>query len=68
MEINDVGDKLKARLERYLRETTFDDLTVSGSKFRFEMALAITSGQGNAYEPLLTVDQYLSGVYEVVIE
>ena len=68
-------ENLKARLVRRLEKQSFDELTVGGSKLRFDMALAIDGypfeipeGENHAdYEPLLTSDEYMSGYYDEVI-
>lgn len=66
---------LEARLAKRLMETTFEELTVGGSKLRFEMALAIDGypfelpdgANADDYCSLLTNDQYMSGYYDEVI-
>jgi len=67
---------LKERLARRLQKQSFDELTVGGSKLRFEMALAIDEypfeipeGEDEAdYKALLTNEQYMSGYYDEVID
>ncbi|MDX1539599.1 hypothetical protein [Arsukibacterium sp.] len=69
-------DKLKARLNRRLETQSFDELTVGGSKLRFDMALAIDEypfeipeGEDESdYEALLTNQEYMSGAYDDVID
>ena len=69
-------DKLKARLNRRLETQSFDELTVGGSKLRFDMALAIDeypfeipAGEDESdYEALLTNQEYMSGTYDDVID
>lgn len=66
---------LEARLAKRLTETTFEELTVGGSKLRFDMAMAIDGypfvlpegAKEEDYCPLLTNDQYMSGYYDDVI-
>ncbi len=66
MEVNEFRTNLIDRLESRLLEESFEEMTVGGSMLRFEMAMAIT---GNSiYEPLLTTEEYHSGVYKVVID
>ena len=67
---------LETRLVKRLTETTFDELTVGGSKMRFDMALAIDAypfelpdgANADDYCALLTHEQYMSGYYDGVIE
>lgn len=68
-------NKLKSRLKKRLKTQSFDEMTVGGSKMRFDMALAIDGypfevpeGENEKdYQALLTQDQYLSGEYDDVI-
>lgn len=66
MEVNQFRTNLIDRLESRLLEESFEEMTVGGSMLRFEMAMAITGD--SIYEPLLTTEQYHSGIYEIVIE
>lgn len=66
MEVNDFKNKLLERFEARLCDETFNEITVGGSRLRFEMAMAIV-GDAN-YEALLTKEQYHSGIYNSVIE
>ncbi len=69
-------NKLKARLRKRLKTQSFDEMTVRGSKMRFDMALAINGypfeiprgADEKDYESLLTDDQYQSGEYDDVID
>lgn len=68
-------NKLKARLKNRLKNQTFDQITVGGSKMRFDMALAIDGypfelpegADERDYQPLLSNEQYMSGEYDDVI-
>lgn len=68
-------NKLKARLRKRLKTQTFDQMTVGGSKMRFDMALAIDGypfelpegAEEKDYQPLLSQEQYMSGEYDDVI-
>ena len=66
---------LKDRLEKRLQKQSFDELTIGGSKLRFDMALAIdgypfeipVGEEESDYEALITTEQYMSGYYDDVI-
>ena len=67
---------LEQRLAKRLKTQTFDEITVGGSKLRFEMAMAIEGHPFNLpddavkedYSRLLTSEQYMSGEYESVLD
>jgi hypothetical protein len=68
-------NKLKVRLRKRLKTKTFDEMTVGGSKMRFDMALAIDGypfeipdGENEKdYEPLLSSEQYQSNEFDQII-
>ena len=68
--------KLKLRLKNRLKTQTFDEMTVGGSKLRFDMALAINGypfriprhADEKDYTALLTDEQYQSGDYDDIID
>lgn len=67
---------LEARLAKRLENQTFDEMTVGGSKLRFDMAMAIDGypfelpdGANQAdYKSLMTSEEYMSGRYDDVID
>lgn len=67
---------LEARLAKRLESQSFDEMTVGGSKLRFDMAMAIDgypfalpdSANQADYERLLTTEEYMSGRYDDVID
>ncbi len=69
-------NKLKVRLRKRLKTQSFDELTVGGSKMRFDMALAIDgypfeipkSADEKDYRALLSSQQYQSGEFDDVID
>ncbi|MBF4374428.1 hypothetical protein [Vibrio anguillarum] len=66
---------LEERLEKRLKTQTFSDLTIGGSRVRFEMEMAISDypfelpdeALAEDYEALLPMDTYLSGIFDDVI-
>lgn len=68
--------ELKKRLSKRLKSQSFDEMTVGGSKMRFEMELAINEypfeipeGESEKdYESLLTEEQYMSGDFDKIID
>ncbi|NOI31876.1 hypothetical protein [Vibrio coralliilyticus] len=69
-------EDLEKRLEKRLQSQSFDELTVGGSRIRFDMALAIDGypfelpegALEEDYEPLLSTDNYMSGMFDDVID
>ncbi|WP_210457311.1 hypothetical protein [Vibrio crassostreae] len=69
-------EALEDRLDKRLQSQTFDELSVGGSRIRFDMALAIDGypfelpegALEEDYEPLLTTDNYMSGMFDDVID
>jgi len=69
-------NKLTTRLKKRLKTQTFDEMTVSGSKMRFDMAMAIDGypfeipegANEKDYARLLTQEQYLSGEFDQIID
>ncbi|SON51516.1 hypothetical protein [Vibrio tapetis] len=69
-------EDLEERLDKRLQSQTFDELSVGGSRIRFDMALAIDGypfelPEGvieEDYEPLLTTEIYMSGMFDDVID
>lgn len=69
-------NKLKARLKKRLQTKSFEQITVGGSKMRFDMELAINGypfelpkgADEKDYKALLTEEQYMSGEYDDVID
>jgi len=67
---------LENRLAKRLENQSFDEMTVGGSKLRFDMAMAIDGypfeipkGANKAdYERLLTTEEYISGRYDEEID
>jgi hypothetical protein len=67
---------LENRLQKRLETQTFDEMTVGGSKLRFDMAMAIDGypfelpegANEKDYERLLTTEQYMSGKFDAVID
>ena len=67
---------LKERLAKRLETQSFDEMTVHGSKIRFEIAMAINGypfklPEGaikKDYESLLTDQQYMSGEFDAIID
>ena len=67
---------LKERLSKRLESQSFDEMTVGGSKMRFEMELAINEypfeipegASEEDYESLLTEQQYMSGDFDKIID
>ena len=67
---------LKDRLSKRLESQSFDEMTVGGSKMRFEMEMAINEypfeipdGESEEdYEALLTEQQYMSGDFDKIID
>lgn len=66
MEKEQFKKALEERLQKRLKKETFDEITVGGSKMRFDMAMAITGypfelpkgASEEDYSPLLTDQQY----------
>ena len=69
-------EALEERLEKRLQSQSFDELSVGGSRIRFDMALAIDGypfelpdgAIEEDYEPLLTTEYYMSGTFDDVID
>ncbi|MBF4252591.1 hypothetical protein EA007_16810 [Vibrio anguillarum] len=69
-------EALEERLEKRLQSQSFDELSVGGSRIRFDMALAIDvypfelpdGAIEEDYEPLLTTEHYMSGMFDDVID
>ncbi|MBF4341610.1 hypothetical protein EAY39_12625 [Vibrio anguillarum] len=69
-------EALEERLDKRLQSQSFDELSVGGSRIRFDMALAIDvypfelpdGAIEEDYEPLLTTEHYMSGMFDDVID
>ncbi|ATC60115.1 hypothetical protein [Vibrio anguillarum] len=69
-------EALEERLDKRLQSQSFDELSVGGSRIRFDMALAIDGypfelpdgAIEEDYEPLLTTENYMSGMFDDVID
>jgi hypothetical protein len=67
---------LEERLEKRLEIQSFDEMTVQGSKIRFDMAMAIMEypfeipdgANEQDYEALLTEQEYMAGKFDDVID
>ena len=76
MNIEEFKKTLKERLAKRLETESFDEMTMGGSKLRFDMAMAIDGypfelpdgANEKDYEALLTNSQYMSGKYDAIIE
>ncbi|ARU26963.1 hypothetical protein [Cellvibrio sp. PSBB006] len=76
MEKEQFKKALEERLAKRLEAETFDELTVGGSKMRFDMAMAINGypfelpegASEEDYTPLLTDQQYMSGKFDGIID
>lgn len=69
-------NKLNVRLRKRLKTQSFDEMTVGGSKMRFDMALAIDGypfeipkgADEKDYKRILSSEQYQSGEFDDVIK
>ncbi|MEH6348371.1 MAG: hypothetical protein V7785_24970 [Bermanella sp.] len=76
MDKKDFKKALEERLFKRLKTQTFDEMTVGGSKLRFDMAMAIDGypfelpegAVEEDYQSLLTNEQYMSGEFDEVID
>lgn len=76
MEKSEFKKALETRLDSRLKVKAFDDLTVGGSKLRFEVAMAIdgypfeipSTADESDYLPLITTEQLFSGDYDSIID
>ncbi len=67
---------LEERLAKRLETQTFDEMTVGGSKLRFDMAMAINGypfelpegAVEKDYTSLLTEEEYMSGKFDDIID
>ena len=55
MEVNEFRTELLKRLRNKLREQSFDEMTVGGSKLRFEMTMCTTGESGLLTEQLFAL-------------